>query len=199
MYNSKYELNVRHLAVIIVKNCVDQRWWAHSNSSTGNYLSEEEKELFSAQLVDYVGEGWLANRSCRFPSTKRLSSPSSPSSWREWPEWSTRLAWAVFSTCSSVFCPPIIRSSSTRACTFLPFHPSPSCSLLGVVRSFSTCRIGRQRQVFSKIVQDLTPFLVSFAYQLASSLPAAAEDSKPLLCEVLHRAMSVAPPRASDA
>lgn len=67
------------------------------------------------------------------------------------------------------------------------------------MRSFSTCRIDRQRQVFSKIVQDLTPFLVSYAYQLASSLPAAAEDSKPLLCEVLHRAMSVAPPRAADA
>lgn len=73
----------------------------------------------------------------------------------------------------------------------LLIHFISSCSLLGVVRSFSTCRIGRQRQVFSKIVQDLTPFLVSYAYQLATSLPAVAEDNKPLLCEVLHRAMSV--------
>lgn len=61
------------------------------------------------------------------------------------------------------------------------------------MRSFSTCRIGRQRQVFSKIVQDLTPFLVTYAYQFAASLSTATEDSKPLLCEVLHRAMSVAP------
>ena len=84
MYNTNYELNIRHLAIIIVKDCVDQRWWVHSRDNSGAYLSEEQKESFSVSLLEYVRMVHGIERSYLPLFVKQRWCRSCRSLWLEW-------------------------------------------------------------------------------------------------------------------
>ena len=54
MYNPENSLEIRQLAIINVKNCINRKWWSHPPGNQSTYLTDEIKNSFAESLLYYV-------------------------------------------------------------------------------------------------------------------------------------------------